>query len=204
MSFSKRFVFHSHLLLLMTIALTISFSMVIAEADDEPPTLPARLLVHKNVETKYLIENQDIVINYRIFNVGGRPATNVQINDNSLPKEYFEWFNQTNQFQIPIIQPKQQEIRTLIYKPKTGVWGQFNFTFAEVHYRTEGESEPLFGMSTEPGYGYIFSTVEYDRRFNFHWFDWILFSLLTIPSLGFPFYLWWGSKSKYEKLAKKE
>ncbi len=42
----------------------------IAGADD--PASPARLLVEKKILNKYLVEQRDIIVNYQIFNVGGR------------------------------------------------------------------------------------------------------------------------------------
>ena len=59
--------FHYFLLILVIV---VSFAF--AEVEEEPPASPARLLVHKNVQNKYLIENENIVIDYRVFNVGER------------------------------------------------------------------------------------------------------------------------------------
>lgn len=44
----------------------------------------ARLLVHKELLSKYLIESMDTVIKYSIFNIGGITATNIILKDPSL------------------------------------------------------------------------------------------------------------------------
>lgn len=41
-------------------------------AKPEDTSQLARILAEKQVLNKYLVESKDIVINYRIFNVGGR------------------------------------------------------------------------------------------------------------------------------------
>ena len=34
--------------------------------------------------------------------------------------------------------------------------------------------------------------------------DWVAFAVMTCPSLGIPFLLWWSSKSKYEAISTKK
>ena len=153
---------------LVLFALLATFAGHVRAQQEEVPTQPARLLVEKRVENKYLVENQEIVVHYKVYNVGERPAVNVAIEDHSLPKDYFEWLNATNQIQIGKVEPNSFQQRTLLFKPKLGVWGRFNFTFAEVNYKSEGDATPFYGFSSEPGVGFILSAQEYDRRFSLH------------------------------------
>jgi translocon-associated protein subunit beta len=44
---------------------------MLATADEEVAS-PARLLIEKQILNKYLVENRDIIVHYKIFNVGQR------------------------------------------------------------------------------------------------------------------------------------
>ncbi len=59
----------SHLALLVLALFSVALTAVNSEED---ASLPARLLVEKQVLNKYLVESKDILIHYNIFNVGGR------------------------------------------------------------------------------------------------------------------------------------
>jgi hypothetical protein len=85
-----------------------------------------------------------------------------------LPKEYFSWENATNQVKIAKIEPSSSQERVLLFKPKAGVWGQFNFTFAEALYKSEGDSNEQVAITSDPGFHFIFSASEYERRFSLH------------------------------------
>ena len=88
---------------------------------------------------------------------------------------------------------------TVVVRPKTGVWGRFNFTAAEVTYLpNEDAKDAQIGFTSEPGEGFIVSVKEFDRRFSPHVLDWAAFAIMTLPSLVIPFLLWYRSKNKYE------
>ncbi len=55
---------------LFSVFLLILLNML-ATADEEVAS-PARLLIEKQILNKYLVENRDIIVHYKIFNVGQR------------------------------------------------------------------------------------------------------------------------------------
>ncbi|GFS93661.1 translocon-associated protein subunit beta [Nephila pilipes] len=60
----------------------------------------------------------------------------------------------------------------------------------------------LVCYSTEPGEAVIIPAKDFDRKFSPHTMDWAAFAVMTLPSLGIPFLLWYRSKSKYESISK--
>jgi len=83
-------------------------------------------------------------------------------------------------------------------------FGYFNFTSAGLSYLpSETATERQYAYTSAPGEGGIVNFKDYDRKFSPHVLDWAAFMVMTLPSLGIPFLLWHGSKSKYEQKPKK-
>merc|ERR1711970_784635 len=99
------------------------------------------------------------------------------------------------------VAPGANSSHAIVIRPKK--FGYFNFTSAEVRYQGEGGVQ-LVGLSSDPGQGVIIAARDYERQFSAHLLDWAAFAVMTLPSLGIPFLLWWSSKSKYESIMLKK
>merc|ERR1712098_669360 len=106
-------------------------------------------------------------------------------------------------YKLDRVAPGGNSSQTVVVRAKK--FGYFNFTAAEVSYSCEAAgSVVLTGLSSDPGQGVIIAARDYDRQFSAHLLDWAAFAVMTLPSLGIPFLLWWSSKSKYETISAKK
>jgi len=170
-------------------------------ADEGDSSASAHLLVSKQIHNKYLVENQDIIVKYNIFNIGNSAALDVQLRESSFPSTDFELVRGQLQLKFDRVAPGTNISHIVVVRPLK--YGYFNFTSAEVSYLPLEDAEAVVGFSSEPGEGVIIPSADFDRRFSSHTMDWLAFALMTLPSLGIPFLLWFNSKSKYEAIGGK-
>ena len=105
---------------------------------------------------------------YTIFNIGDTAALDVDIIDNSFPKDDFD----TSKTQIingrfDRVPPNTNVSHTISVIPLKA--GYYNFTSAEVHYRRkEDDNTVQVAYTSEPGAAYFIPFREYDKRFSSH------------------------------------
>jgi len=162
----------------------------------------ARLLVSKQIQNQYLVEGKDIVVKYSLYNVGDAAAVGVKLAETGFPSDAFDMVGGAMKVAVDRIPPGGDNGHTIVVRPKR--FGGFNFTSAEVSYKTSDDDSAVLqvAQSSDPGQGYILPLKEYEKQFSAHMLDWAAFAVMTLPSLGIPFLLWQSSKAKYEGIAK--
>lgn len=161
----------------------------------------ARLLISKQLLNKYSVQSMDTVIKYSIHNVGNNPAIDIQITDAGYEPDMFQVVAGQVNATFHRIPPQKNVTHIVILRPIK--FGMYNFTAAEITYRPSEESDLVqIGYSSSPGEIKIDSFMDYHKKFSSHVCDWLMFGILTLPSLVIPFGLWYKSKVRYENVIK--
>jgi len=185
----------------------VAFS--ISNAADPPTTTgtetgsatDAKILASKFLLSRYAVEEKEFVVDYRLYNVGDKTATKVTLDDSlNFHAQYFEILKGALIVEWDRIAPGSNVSHSIILKPL--YFGSINYTTAEISYfPSETATAPRKAYTTSPGEGYIYRLRDYERRFAPRYFDWLVFAVGAAPVLVLPAWLWYKSKSKYEKLA---
>ncbi|ENN74183.1 translocon-associated protein subunit beta [Dendroctonus ponderosae] len=162
----------------------------------------ARLLVSKQILNKYLVQGKDIEVRYAIHNIGKAPAVNVQLTDVGFNSEAFEIVGGHLSTKFARIPPESNFTHVVVVRPNR--FGFFNFTSSQISYKLSDapDAKTQVSYSSEPGEGGIVAFRDFDKKFSAHYWDWLAFAVMTLPSLAIPVMLWYNSKSAYEKLNK--
>jgi len=163
---------------------------------------PAQILASKTVLNQYLVQKKDLIVQYSLYNIGDSAAYDVQLDEQNFGKADFDFVSGLTKAQWDRVPPKSNVSHTIIIQPKE--FRIFNFTAARVQYRAaETQDAPVVvGWTSAPGEGQIWETNHFNRQFAPHYADWITFLIMTIPTVGIPYLLWYRSKGRYEVAAR--
>lgn len=159
---------------------------------------PARILAAKRILNQYLVQKKDLTVEYNLYNVGESTAYDVRLDEENFSPADFDFisgFTKANWERIP---PGQNATHVLVLQPKN--YQNFNFTAARITYKN-GDSQDaavVVGFTSAPGEGQIWETNQFNRQYAPHYADWITFLIMTIPTVGIPYLLWYRSKSRYD------
>lgn len=167
-------------------------------------TTNAKLLVDKEIHNKYIVEGRDILVNYHLINIGGSPARDVKVIDDTFPKERFELINGYLTFTIPQVAPGTNVTHAAVLRPRSNSWGLHRFGPARVEYKQNEAGQLQLATTSELGDAYVVAARTFDKKFSSQIFDWLVFAVLCLPSLFGPYYLWNQSDSKFRNLAQKQ
>lgn len=175
-----------------------------AAADATPSTPSAHLLASKRVLNMYIVEDHDLAIQYDIYNIGDVAATQVQLEDGNFPLDHFTLVSGSTTAEWSRIAAQTNVTHMVVLRPNYPM--QFNFTAAQVQYRSSGEDEQRYVLSSTPIIGsfdgtvYAWDKISFQRQFSPHYVDWTVFFIMTIPSLGIPYVLYQRSRMRYDLL----
>lgn len=186
-------------LLALAVSADILDSSLNEDGDDN-----ARILTTKMLHNRYLVQSQEMVFEYTLYNVGRTAAVNVLLEDDNFSSEAdFGSVAGRTQWLLPRLAPGANVSHVVVVRP----WrpGYVNFTSAVISYLPTPEStERVVSLSSQPRIGVIIPFRDFDKKFSSHLLDWLIFALLTSPSLGIPFFLWYSSKSKYDRIIREK
>ncbi|KAG9510184.1 TBC1 domain family member 10A, partial [Fragariocoptes setiger] len=184
-----------------TIYILLVMSIAVVTVQSQQTTSNARLLVDKQILNKYIVEERDVVVNYHILNIGGSTARDVQVTDDTFLPTKFQVINGYTSFSVTELASGTNLTHVVILRPLPNSWGQHMFGPAKVTYKKNDAGDVQIGYSSELGEGYIVATRTFDRKFSSHFFDWFVFAIMCLPSIGIPYYLWSKSNMRFSPSA---
>eukprot|EP01115_Flamella_aegyptia_P002576 TRINITY_DN136672_c0_g1_i1.p1 TRINITY_DN136672_c0_g1~~TRINITY_DN136672_c0_g1_i1.p1 ORF type:complete len:184 (-),score=68.57 TRINITY_DN136672_c0_g1_i1:8-559(-) len=160
------------------------------------------VIVYKQIVTDYPTATRPMFVVVNIFNVGENPIYDINVNDDTWPKDGFQLVSGTPTAKFDQLAPGTNVSITLELIPQSN--GEFDPVQAVVTYKTDADSETTETIrSNDIRNFYILTTRESDRLTTNHGKEWFVYALLNSVTLV-PAYLIYSQKSKYFKSLEKK
>ncbi|XP_003382402.1 PREDICTED: translocon-associated protein subunit beta-like [Amphimedon queenslandica] len=167
-----------------------------------PSLSDAHLLASKTFLNDYLVEGKDMTVRYTIYNTGSSVARDVKLTDDSFSSTDFELVHGLMSVSWDRIPNSGNVTHTVILRPLSS--GIYNISWGSLSYISNEDGHKKVGFTSAPGNYRVLELSEFSREHSSHITEWIAFFLMSAPTMLLPFYLWYSSHSKYEKLKNKK
>jgi translocon-associated protein subunit beta len=162
----------------------------------------AQLLASKTFMNEHKVEGKDLTVRYSIYNIGASVAHNIKLIDESFSSHDFEVVHGLLSTSWERIPNNGNVTHTVILRPLSA--GMYNISWASLNYVADENGNSQVGYTSAPGNVRILDMSEFSRKHSSHITEWIAFFLMSAPTILLPFFIWYSSHSKYEKLKTKK
>ncbi|GAM24108.1 hypothetical protein SAMD00019534_072830, partial [Acytostelium subglobosum LB1] len=162
----------------------------------------AELLFQKKIVTPPVV-GKDMEISFIVYNVGEGPAYDISFHDTDFSAPSFEFVNGSAEARWEVLEAGTNVSQTLTVRPS--ISNVFPLTATVLQFRS-AQSEESFSYTAAASYSAMLveSSEEYERRTSMHVKEIIIFVLLCLGSVAFPFSLWGYYKLNYVDGIKKK
>eukprot|EP01133_Synstelium_polycarpum_P012059 gene12059-14110_t len=162
----------------------------------------AELLFQKKI-TDAPIVGKDLDISFVIFNVGSGAAYDVSFQDNDFDSTSFEITKGQASGKWETIEAGSNVTQVLTVKPISQKFVPLSATV--LSFRKSQSTEDLSYTAAASYSGmYVESVADYDKRTSLHIKEWVIFAVLCLGSVAFPFSIWSYYKMNYVDGVKKQ
>jgi len=166
----------------------------------DPGAHPGRIVFRKKLETKQPAVGQPMEVEYTMWNVGDSEVFDIELVDESWSADEFNDATRISITHASLAAGKSYSEKFTL-TPSTA--GKLKLIPAKITYKSkipdEEEAVVFTGEGATEGLVEIATAQYYARNVASHWFDWILFAVISAPSTLFPYLAGESTLKKYGK-----
>eukprot|EP00011_Vannellida_sp_DIVA3-517-6-12_P009883 CAMPEP_0114611794 /NCGR_PEP_ID=MMETSP0168-20121206/4298_1 /TAXON_ID=95228 ORGANISM="Vannella sp., Strain DIVA3 517/6/12" /NCGR_SAMPLE_ID=MMETSP0168 /ASSEMBLY_ACC=CAM_ASM_000044 /LENGTH=202 /DNA_ID=CAMNT_0001822775 /DNA_START=53 /DNA_END=661 /DNA_ORIENTATION=- len=157
-----------------------------------------RVVVKRTVLNHELIVGQELIVNYKLFNLGDGAAYNVALVDDSFGSEHFEPVEGLKTAEWPRIAAGESVVHSFVVKPV-----EVGRVLVGVAYATYAENSSGRNMrvvrTADSGEVSIIKFSEYQMRVAPHLCEWGIFAAAVAAVVVLPYLQWSRYQSGYDR-----